>query len=166
MSSSILINVQYVFLLFVLKYKKLHNTLSGKIIFYTINNELLLNCIKKIDNRTFSTGRHPRRTPVPVWTHAACNAGGAAWCISCFRSSKPSVCRMFKSWWAWVLVGEVGLNFKIVSSLLWLAMKITVSTGTVKSSALVATKTEPACQRPKVAMSALTASADCYYDTQ
>jgi hypothetical protein len=27
-------------------------------------------------------------------------------------------CRIFKTWWAWVLVDEVGLNFKIMSSLL------------------------------------------------
>jgi hypothetical protein len=36
------INVQCIFLLFVLKYKKLHNTFSGKIIiimFYSIYNE-------------------------------------------------------------------------------------------------------------------------------
>jgi hypothetical protein len=33
------INVQCIFLLFVLKYKKLHNTLSGKINFYSIYNE-------------------------------------------------------------------------------------------------------------------------------
>jgi hypothetical protein len=79
----------------------------------------LLNCIKKIANRTFSTGCHLRHTPIPIWTYAACSVGGAVCRTSYFRSSKPSDCHMCKSWWAWVLIGEVRLNFKIMLSLLW-----------------------------------------------
>jgi hypothetical protein len=52
----------------------------------------------------------------------------------------------------------VGLNFKTVSSLLWLAMKIAVGTGTVKSCTPVATEIGPTCQRPKVATGAQTTS--------
>jgi hypothetical protein len=56
----------------------------------------------------------------------------------------------------------VGLNFKIVSSLLWLVMKITVATGTVKSSEPVATVIRPSWQRLNVATSTVIASAHCY----
>jgi hypothetical protein len=59
---------------------------------------LLVNCIKKIANRTFSTGRHLRRTPMPVWIHATCSVGDAAWSTSYFRSLDHSDCRMSKSW--------------------------------------------------------------------
>jgi hypothetical protein len=77
---------------------------------------LLLKSIKKMANKTFSMGRHLRRTPVPVWIHVACSAGDAAWSTSCFWSLKPSDCYIFKSWWAWVILGKMGL---IGRSLLW-----------------------------------------------
>jgi hypothetical protein len=32
-------------------------------------------------------------------------------CTSYFQSLKPSDCCMFKSWWAWVIIDEVRLNF-------------------------------------------------------
>jgi hypothetical protein len=44
------------------------------------------------------------------------DARSTAWSTSCFRSLKPYYCHMFKSWWAWILVGEVRL---IERSLLW-----------------------------------------------
>jgi hypothetical protein len=74
--------------------------------------------VKKIANRTFSMGHHLRRTPMPVWTHAACSTGGAAWSTSYFQSLKPSdvsnhLCRRSVP----LSVSEVGL---IGRSLLWL----------------------------------------------
>jgi hypothetical protein len=56
----------------------------------------------------------------------------------------------------------VGLNFKTVLSLLWLAMKITVATGVVKSSMPVATMIGPAWHRSNVVTGALMASTHCY----
>jgi hypothetical protein len=64
------------------------------------------------------------------------------------------------------LVGKVGLNFKTVLSLLWslVTMKITVATGSVKSSTPVATVIGPAWQRLNIATGVVTASTRCYCD--
>jgi hypothetical protein len=95
-----------------------------------------------------------------LWAHAR----STVWSTDCLRSSIN--CRVFKSLWAWVLVGEVGLNFKTVSSLLWplVALKITVAMGPVKSSTPVATVIRPAWQQLNIATGAVMASARCYCD--
>jgi hypothetical protein len=83
-----------------------------------------------------------------------------------FEILKTLDCCVFKSWWAWVLVREVGLNFKTMLSLLWplVAMKITVATGLVKSSAPVATVIRSTWQWLDVATGAVMALARCYCD--
>jgi hypothetical protein len=53
------------------------HTICGRI-------SILLSCIKKDCQQKFSTGSFLHRTPVPVWTHAACGAGEATWSTSCF----------------------------------------------------------------------------------
>jgi hypothetical protein len=101
---------------------------------------------------------------VPTATQRAC-ARSTAWSTYYLRSSKPLDYRVFKSWWAWVLVGKVGLNFKTMSSMLWplVAMKITVATGSVKSSMPIATVIGPDWQRLNVATGTVTTSAHYYY---
>jgi hypothetical protein len=60
----------------------------------------------------------------------------------------------------------VGINIKIMSSLLWplVAMKIIVATGSVKSYMPVATMIGPAWQRLNVAKGVVMTSACCYCD--
>jgi hypothetical protein len=50
---------------------------------------------------------------VPIGT-CGHGARSTTWSTSCFQCLEPSHCHMFKSWWAWVLVDEVGLNFYTV----------------------------------------------------
>jgi hypothetical protein len=87
---------------------------------------LLHSCLKK--NCQQNTVHGMLLTPthtVPIGTNVAhlCQraqrvpgARSTAWSTIYFWSSKPSDCRIFKSWWTWVLVDEVGL---IKWSLLW-----------------------------------------------
>jgi hypothetical protein len=50
-------------------------------------------------------------TYVGQWASWGPSSRSTAWITSCLTSSKPLDHRGFKSWWALLLVGEVGLNF-------------------------------------------------------
>jgi hypothetical protein len=121
---------------------------------------------------------------VPVGTNAVCpslhlcqrarcvpGARRTTWNTICFWYSKPSDCRIFKTWWAWVLVDEVGLNFKIMSSLLRPLVATAVGDITECPSLLwplVTTAAEditecPSLLWPWVAMGWLCQCARCYF---
>jgi hypothetical protein len=78
-------------------------------------------CTKKKAYRLFSMGMLlAPACGVAIGTHtctyvyqwAPCGHGARSteWSTRCIKSSKHIDCRGFKSWWAWVLVGKVGLN--------------------------------------------------------
>jgi hypothetical protein len=85
----------------------------------------LWGCISLLPNSTkrLSIEYSPRDAPYAITWRARCHtyvcqrapcgpdAISTTWSISCLRSLKPLDCPVFKNWWAWVLVGEVRLNF-------------------------------------------------------
>jgi hypothetical protein len=106
------------------------------------------------------------RAYVYQWPPFRPGARSIVWSINYLRSSKSLDCCVFKSYWAWVLVCDVGLNFKTMTSLLWplVTMKLTVATGAMKSSGPIAIVIGPTWQWLKVARGALTTSTRCYCD--
>jgi hypothetical protein len=81
---------------------------------------LLVNCTKRIFNRIFSTGCSFR--PRPRASGHMCahmcqrpritNGRRTMWSSKLLEIFKLLVCRRFKSWLAWCIVYEVGLNFE------------------------------------------------------
>jgi hypothetical protein len=53
-------------------------------------------------------------TYLSQWAQCRCGTRSTMWSTSCLTSWKPLHYRGFKSWWAWVSVGDVVLNFYIM----------------------------------------------------
>jgi hypothetical protein len=51
--------------------------------------------------------------------YSSVGARSTAWSTTCLRSSKPIDYHGFKSWWAYGIIGKVGLNFESMQTRSW-----------------------------------------------